>query len=401
VLPQHPPKGIAVQDDEFLAVRDAVRDFIRAEVMPREAEIEENDQVPDDVRSKAVAMGLFGYTLPEEYGGMSASVGQDVQLAIEFGYTSLAFRSMFGTNNGIAGQVLVSYGSPEQRAAWLPRLAEGAIASFALTEAEAGSDPSGMRTRAIDTGDGYFEITGSKRFITNAVIADLLMVFARTGDDAGTPGSTSGISCFLVEAGTPGLTIGPKDAKTGQAGAWTSEVHLDRVRVPAVSLVGGMAGAGFAAAMRSLSKGRLHIAGLCVGAAQRLLDESVSYASSNKQGGHPIGEFQLIQAMLAEMRTGLDAGRALVLDAARRYDSGEDRKIGPSSSKLFCAEMVGRAADQAVQIHGGMGYMRGTTVERIARDVRVMRIYEGTSEVQKLIIGRALLREARPAAQPR
>jgi acyl-CoA dehydrogenase len=221
------------------------------------------------------------------------------------------------------------------------------------------------------------------------------MVFARTGDAPAEPGSTAGISCFLVEGGTPGLTIGPKDVKTGQAGAWTSEVYLDRVRVPATSLVGGMAGSGFAAAMRSLSKGRLHIAGLCVGSAQRLLDESVSYAGSSKQGGRPIGEFQLIQAMLAEMRTGLDAGRALVLDAARRYDSGEDRKIGPSSSKLFCAEMVCRAADQAVQIHGGMGYMRGTTVERIARDVRVMRIYEGTSEVQKLIIGRAVLREAR------
>jgi acyl-CoA dehydrogenase len=383
-----------VQDDDFSAVRDAVRDFIRAEVMPREAEIEETDQVPADIRAKAVAMGLFGYTLPEQYGGMGATVLQDVQLAIEFGYTSLAFRSMFGTNNGIAGQVLVNFGSPGQQQTWLPRLAEGAIASFALTEAEAGSDPSGMRTRAVDAGAGYYEITGSKRFITNAVIADLLMVFARTGD-GDQPGSTAGISCFLVEGGTPGLTIGPKDAKTGQAGAWTSEVHLDRVRVPAANLVGGLAGSGFAAAMRSLSKGRLHIAGLCVGAAQRLLDESVSYAGSNKQGGRPIGEFQLIQAMLAEMRTGLDAGKALVLAAAARYDSGEDRKIGPSTSKLFCAEMVCRSADQAVQIHGGMGYMRGTTVERIARDVRVMRIYEGTSEVQKLIIGRALLREAR------
>jgi acyl-CoA dehydrogenase len=301
---------------------------------------------------------------------------------------------MFGTNNGIAGQVLVNYGSPEQQDRWLPALAEGAVASFALTEAEAGSDPSGMRTRAVATGDGNYEITGSKRFITNAAIADLFMVFARTAD-APEPGSTAGISCFLVEGGSAGLTIGPKDVKTGQAGAWTSELHFDRVTVPAASLVGGSEGAGFAAAMRSLSKGRLHIAGLCVGAAQRLLDESVSYAASSKQGGRPIGEFQLIQAMLAEMRTGLDAGRALVLDAARRYDSGEDRKIGPSTSKLFCAEMVCRSADQAVQIHGGMGYMRGTTVERIARDVRVMRIYEGTSEIQKLIIGRALLREAR------
>lgn len=379
-----------MDDTDFPAIRDAVRSFIRAEVVPREQEIEDRDAVPEEIRGKAVAMGLFGYTFPEEFGGMAASVLQDVQLAIEFGYTSLAFRSMFGTNVGIAGQVLVNYGSAEQRQTWLPRLAAGAVASFALTEAEAGSDPSGMRTRAVDTGDGWYEITGSKRFITNAIIADLLMVFARTADGTG----TDGISCFLVEAGTPGLTTGPKDAKTGQAGAWTSEVHLDRVRVPATNLVGGTAGSGFAAAMRSLAKGRAHIAGLCVGAAQRLLDESVAYAAASKQGGRPIGEFQLVQAMLAEMRTGLDAGRALVLDVARRYDSGADRRIGPSSAKLFCAEMVCRAANQAVQIHGGMGYMRGTTVERIARDVRVMRIYEGTSEVQKLIIGRALLRAA-------
>jgi acyl-CoA dehydrogenase len=313
-----------VQDDEFAAVIDAVRDFIRAEVMPREAEIEQNDEVPEAIRAKAIAMGLFGYTLPEEYGGMDATVTQDVRLAMEFGYTSLAFRSMFGTNNGIAGQVLVNYGSPEQRDQWLPRLARGAVASFALTEAEAGSDPSGMRTRAVATGDGTYEITGSKRFITNAAIAELFMVFARTAD-APEPGSTAGISCFLVEGGSAGLTVGPKDAKTGQAGAWTSELYFDRVTVPAASLVGGSEGAGFAAAMRSLSKGRLHIAGLCVGAAQRLLDESVSYAASNRQGGRPIGEFQLVQAMLAEMRTGLDAGRALVLDAARRFDSGEDR----------------------------------------------------------------------------
>jgi acyl-CoA dehydrogenase len=379
-----------MDDKEFAEVKDAVRRFIRTDVVPREAEIEAADAVPDDIRRKAAAMGLFGYTLPEEYGGMAATVVQDVQLAIEFGYTSLAFRSMFGTNVGIAGQVLVNYGSPKQRQAWLPRLAEGAVASFALTEAEAGSDPSGMRTLAVEAGDGWYEISGSKRFITNAVIADLFMVFARTGEPASGSG---GISCFLVEAGTPGLSIGPKDAKTGQAGAWTSEVHLDRVRVPASNLVGGTTGSGFAAAMRSLSKGRLHVAGLCAGAAQRLLDESVSYAASNKQGGRPIGEFQLVQAMLAQIRTGLDAGRALVLDAARKYDSGEDRKIGPSTAKLFCSEMVCRAADDAVQIHGGMGYMRGTTVERIARDVRVMRIYEGTSEIQKLIIGRALVKD--------
>ncbi|MFD4829356.1 acyl-CoA dehydrogenase family protein [Streptomyces uncialis] len=374
---------------EFENVLETVRRFIREDVVPREREIELSDAVPAEIRRKAVDMGLFGYTLPEEYGGMSASVEEDARLCFEFGHTSLAFRSMFGTNVGIAGQVLVNHGSAGQRETWLPKLAGGAVASFALTEAEAGSDPSGMRTRAVDTGDGFYEITGAKRFITNAAVADVLMVFARTGEGGKT---TDGISCFLVEKGVPGLVVGPKDAKTGQAGAWTSEVFLDRVRVPHTALVGGMTGQGFNAAMRSLAKGRVHVAALCVGQANRALEESVEYARSNKQGGQPIGRFQLVQAMLAESRAELDAARALVLDVARRYDSGEDTRIGPSTAKLFATEMAGRVADRAVQIHGGMGYMRDTTVERISRDVRVMRIYEGTSEIQKLIIGRALLR---------
>ncbi|MEU5397865.1 acyl-CoA dehydrogenase family protein [Streptomyces sp. NPDC005963] len=373
----------------FKEVLEAVRRFIREDVVPREREIELTDEVPADIRRKAVDMGLFGYTLPEEYGGMGARVEEDARLCFEFGHTSLAFRSMFGTNIGIAGQVLVNYGTAEQRETWLPRLAEGAVASFALTEAEAGSDPSGMKTRAVDTGDGHYEISGAKRFITNAAVADVFMVFARSGEGERT---TDGISCFLVEKGAPGLVIGPKDAKTGQAGAWTSEVFFDGVRVPHSALVGGSAGQGFNAAMRSLAKGRIHVAALCVGQATRALEESVEYARHNKQGGEPIGRFQLVQAMLAESRAELDAARALVLDVARRYDSGEDTKIGPSTAKLFATEMADRVADRAVQIHGGMGYMRETTVERISRDVRVMRIYEGTSEVQKLIIGRALLR---------
>ncbi|MFE5858206.1 acyl-CoA dehydrogenase family protein [Streptomyces sp. NPDC056500] len=373
----------------FKEVLEAVRRFIREDVVPREREIELSDEVPAEIRRKAVDMGLFGYTLPEEYGGMGASVEEDVRLCFEFGYTSLAFRSMFGTNIGIAGQVLVNYGSQEQRETWLPRLADGAVASFALTEAEAGSDPSGMKTRAVDTGDGHYEISGAKRFITNAAVADVFMVFARSGEGVR---ATDGISCFLVEKDTPGLVIGPKDAKTGQAGAWTSEVFFDQVRVAHTALVGGLAGQGFNAAMRSLAKGRVHVAALCVGQATRALEESVEYARHSKQGGEPIGRFQLVQAMLAESRAELDAARALVLDVARRYDSGEDTKIGPSTAKLFATEMADRVADRAVQIHGGMGYMRETTVERISRDVRVMRIYEGTSEVQKLIIGRALLR---------
>ncbi|MEV0598409.1 acyl-CoA dehydrogenase family protein [Streptomyces sp. NPDC050315] len=379
-----------MESSDFEAVLDAVRRFVREDVVPREDEIEETDAIPEDIRQKAAEMGLFGYTLPEEYGGLGANLYEDVRLAFEFGYTTPSFRSMFGTNNGIAGQVLVNAGTEEQRKHWLPRLAEGAVASFALTEAEAGSDPSGLTTRARRDGDAYI-LNGSKRFITNAPLADLLVVFARTDPESR---GTKGISVFLVEAGRKGVTVGPKDHKMGQAGAWTAEVFLDDVRVGKDALIGGEEGAGFGTAMKSLVRGRVHIAALCVGMAQRILAESVAHAAATKQGGRPIGEFQLVQAMLAEIQTGVLAGRAMVLDAAHKYDSGEDRRIAPSAAKLFCSEMVSRAADLAVQIHGGMGYMRGTVAERCYRDARLFRIYEGTSEIQKLIIGRNLLRDA-------
>jgi acyl-CoA dehydrogenase len=378
-----------MHDAEFADVLDAVRRFVRTKVVPREDEIEETDAIPADLRRAAAEMGLFGYTLPEEYGGLGANLSQDVQLAFEFGYTTPAFRSMFGTNNGIAGQVLVNSGTDEQKQRWLPKLAGGAIASFALTEAEAGSDPSGLTTKATRDGDGYV-LSGAKRFITNAPLADLFVVFARTDPAAR---GTRGISVFLVEAGRDGVRVGPKDRKMGQAGAWTAEVLFDEVKVPATALVGGQEGAGFGAAMRSLVRGRVHIAAICVGMADRLLAESVAHARSARQGGQPIGEFQLVQAMLAEIQTGAYAGRSMVSEAARNYDSGADLRIGPSAAKLFCSEMVGRAADLAVQVHGGLGYMHGIPVERMYRDARLFRIYEGTSEIQKLIIGRALIRD--------
>ncbi|UGQ11611.1 acyl-CoA dehydrogenase family protein [Yinghuangia sp. ASG 101] len=377
--------------DEFSATLDTVRRFVRKAVVPAEEAIEETDDIPADLKRKAAAMGLFGYALPEEYGGLGLNATEDARLAMEFGYTAPAFRSMFGTNNGIAGQVLVNFGTEEQKSRYLPGLAAGeTVASFALTEAEAGSDPSGLRTRAVREGDDYL-ITGQKRFITNADRADLLMVFART--DAAATG-TRGISVFAVDARAPGVTIGPKDAKMGQRGSTTSEVFLDEVRVPAGDLIGGVEGEGFAAAMRSLSKGRLHIAALCVGMARRLLDESVAHAKATRQGGTPIADFQLVQAMLAESQTEMAAGRAMVLEAARAYDNGTDRRLAPSCAKLFCSEMVGRVADRAVQIHGGMGYMRSVAVERFYRDVRLYRIYEGTSEIQKLVIAKQVLKEA-------
>jgi acyl-CoA dehydrogenase len=382
-----------VTAEDFQAILAQLRDWVRTKVVPREREIADADAIPDDLRKQAADMGLFGYAIPQEWGGLGLDLSQDVELAMELGYTSLAVRSMFGTNNGIAGQVLVNFGTDEQKAAWLGRLASGAVvASFALTEPGAGSNPAGLQTRAgrvDDDSTGDWIIDGQKRFITNAPSADLFVVFARTrpADASGT-----GIAVFLVPADTPGVEVGAKDRKMGQEGAWTSDVVFSDVRVPASALVGGDADAGYRAAMTSLARGRVHIAALAVGTAQRALDESVAYAASATQGGTVIGEFQLVQAMLADQQTGVLAGRALVRETAARYVSGEDRRIGPSAAKVFCTEMAGQVADLAVQIHGGSGYMRDMPVERIYRDVRLLRLYEGTSEIQRLIIGGGLVR---------
>jgi acyl-CoA dehydrogenase len=379
-----------VDDEDFQQILAQTRQFVRTVVVPREQEILATDRVPDDLRNQAKDMGLFGYAIPQEWGGLGLDITQDVELAMELGYTSLALRSMFGTNNGIAGQVLVGFGTDEQKAAWLEALASGKVASFALTEPGAGSNPAGLRTKAIRD-DADWVISGEKRFITNAPVADLFVVFARTrpADDTG-----PGIAVFLVPADAAGVEVGTKDAKMGQEGAWTADVRFTDVRVPAGALVGGSEDIGYRAAMTSLARGRIHIAALAVGAAQRALDESVTYAATATQGGTPIGNFQLVQAMLADQQTGVMAGRALVRDAARLWITDQDRRIAPSAAKVFCTEMAGKVADLAVQIHGGSGYMREVPVERIYRDVRLLRLYEGTSEIQRLIIGSNLVKAA-------
>jgi acyl-CoA dehydrogenase len=387
----------AVTREDFEDILEQTRDFVRSVVMPREQEIMADNRVPDDIAEAAKKMGLFGYAIPQEWGGLGLSITQDVELGMEFGYTTLALRSMFGTNNGIAGQVLVGFGTDEQKRRWLAPIASGdVIASFALTEPGAGSNPAGLRTKAVRDGDSWV-ISGQKRFITNAPVAGLFVVFARTrpADDAG-----PGIAVFLVPADAPGVVVGPKDAKMGQEGAWTADVTFDEVRVPASAVVGGDEDIGYRAAMTSLARGRLHIAALAVGTAQRALDESVAYAATATQGGTPIGNFQLVQAMIADQQTGVMAGRALVRDAARLWETGQDRRIAPSAAKLFCTEMAGKVADLAVQVHGGSGYMREVPVERIYRDVRLLRLYEGTSEIQRLIIGGGLVKAAQRASHP-
>lgn len=380
-----------VPDDVFDDILSQVSEFVRTRVVPRENEIMASDAVPADLRAQAAEMGLFGYAIPQKWGGLGLDLVQDVELAMEFGYTSLAVRSMFGTNNGIAGQVLVAFGTEEQKERWLPGIASGdVVASFALTEPGAGSNPAGLRTTAAEDGGGWV-IDGSKQFITNAPDAGLFVVFARLRP---APEKGNGIAVFLVPADAPGVEVGAKDAKMGQEGAWTADVTFTDVRVPASALVGGEEDIGYRAAMTSLARGRVHIAALAVGTAQRALDESVAYAASATQGGTPIGQFQLVQAMLADQQTGVMAGRALVRDAARKWVSGEDRRVAPSAAKLFCTEMAGQVADLAVQIHGGTGYMREVPVERIYRDVRLLRLYEGTSEIQRLIIGGGLVKAA-------
>jgi len=375
----------------------ATRRFVREVVVPAEEEIETRDEIPAEIRRQAAAMGLYGFALPERYGGLGLSMEEEVRLVFELGYTSPAFRSMFGTNNGIAGHVLVLAGSEDQRAAWLPRLASGEVtAAFALTEPGAGSDPTGLETTAVWDGDGW-RLDGTKRYITNAPVADVFMVFARTPTPTPTPPPTPrsgrGISVFLVPRSTPGLSVGPRDEKMGQRGAWTADVVLDGAWVPAEAMV-GPEGTGYATSLRCLAHGRLHIAAVCVGLAERLVDESVAWASTRRQSGQVIGAFQLVQALLADSATDHAAARALVLEAARAYDAGTDTRGAPAMAKYFASEALGRVADRAVQVHGGAGYVRGSAAERFYRDARLFRIYEGTSQIQQLVIARSLLRSA-------
>jgi acyl-CoA dehydrogenase len=382
-----------MQANELAEILAAVRDFVRKDVVPREEEIETTNSVPADIRQRAADMGLYGFTIPEQYGGLGMSALEESQLVFELGYTTPALRSLFGTNNGIAGHVLMEGGTEEQKMSWLPRLASGeVVASFALTEPGAGSDPAGLSTSATLSGDTW-TINGSKRYITNAPTADVFMVFARTDPEAK---GSRGITTFLVPRDTPGVTVGPSDHKMGQFGALTADVYFDDAQVPSSSVIGGDAGvgSGYLTAMRCLAHGRVHIAALCVGMATRLVDESVSYAQTREQSGRPIAVHQLVQGMVADSVTDMYAGRSLVLEVARAFDAGTDLRTGPAAAKYFCSEMVGRVADRAVQIHGGAGYMRSVPAERFYRDARLFRIYEGTSQIQQVIIARQVLGDA-------
>lgn len=381
-----------IRDTETLQMLlDALRQFVNEVLIPRESEVAETDAIPQDIVEQMRDMGLFGMTLPPEYGGLGVTMEEEVNIAFELGHTSPAFRSYIGTNNGIGSIGILLDGTAEQKQHYLPKLASGELLSaFCLTEPDAGSDAASLKTRAVRDGDSYL-LNGTKRFITNAPHAGIYTVMARTSSEIK---GTAGISAFIVERGAPGVSLGKTDHKMGQKGTHTCDVIFNNVRVPASQLIGGVEGTGFKTAMKVLDKGRLHIAALSVGAAERMLDDALRYALERKQFGQPIAEFQLIQAMLADSKAEIYAARCMVLDAARLRDDGRNVSTEASCAKMFATEMCGRVADRCVQIHGGAGYVSEYAIERFYRDVRLFRIYEGTTQIQQLVIARNMIRAA-------
>ncbi len=382
-----------IRDEETIqALVATVERFVTDRLRPLEAQVSETDQIPPDVVQDMREMGLFGLTIPEEYGGLGLTMEEEVRVLFALGRTSPAFRSVIGTTVGIGSQGIVFDGTPEQKAQWLPKLATGEIiASFGLTEPGSGSDAASLRTTAIRDGDHYV-VNGSKRYITNAPQAGVFTLMARTNPaDKG----AGGVSAFILDAKTPGISLGKPDKKMGQQGAHTCDVIFDNVRVPAANLIGGREGQGFKMAMRVLDKGRIHIAAVCVGVARRMLADALAYAAERQQFGQAIGDFQLVQAMLADSETELYAAECMVMDAARRRDDGRPVSTEAACCKLFASEMCGRVADRAVQIFGGAGYMAEYGIERFYRDVRIFRLYEGTSQIMQLVIGRNLMKQQR------
>jgi acyl-CoA dehydrogenase len=378
---------MALDPETFDALIDMVRRFVAERLRPLEAQVEADDAIPAAIVAEMREMGLFGLSIAEEYGGLGLTMYEEARIGIEMGRTTPAFRSTFGTNVGIGSQGLVMAGSPEQKAQWLPRIASGEIiTSFALTEPDVGSDSGAVKTRAVKDGDVY-RLSGTKRYITNADKADLFTVMARTGEEPG----ARGVSAFLVPRDLPGISIGEPEKKMGQKGAKVADVIFDNVPIPVANRLGAE-GEGFRIAMRVLDRGRLHIAAVCVGVAERLIADSVAYATERKQFGKPIAEHQLIQGMIADSKTESLAARALVLETANAKDAGKDVVMESAAAKYYASEMVGRVADRAVQIFGGAGYIADYGIERLYRDVRLFRIYEGTSQIQQIIIARETLK---------
>ena len=368
---------------------EAARRFAREVLVPAETEVEEANEIPPHVVQGLKDLGLFGMTVPEEYGGLGLSMFEEASLVFEICYSQPSFRSYFGTTNGVGTLGIINYGTEEQKRKYLPKLASGEMmASFALTEPDSGSDAASLTTKAVKDGD-FYVLNGTKRYITNAIHAGVFTVFARTAPkEAG----TNGISAFLVERNTPGLTVAKPYKKMGFAGSHESDVIFEDMRVPASALL-GPEGTGFKNAMKSLDHARLHMSAVATGLCQRLLDEGMRYAMERKQFGKPISSFQMIQSMLADSQAELLAARAMVEKAARNKDAGHNVTKEAACCKYFATEAAGRIADRMLQIHGGNGYIKEYAIERLYRDVRLLRIYEGTSQILQIITAREMIRE--------
>jgi alkylation response protein AidB-like acyl-CoA dehydrogenase len=361
----------------------AARAFLDKEVVPYRAEWDRRESVDTGVVKGLAEIGFFGMTIPERYGGLG---GDYITYCIgmeELGRADSAVRGIVSVSMGLVGKVILSHGTEEQKQHWLPRIASGdVLGCFGLTEPENGSDPAHLKTRAVRAGDDYV-INGSKIFITNGTWAGVCLIFARTGGNG-----AKGISAFLVPTDTPGFETREIHGKLGLRGQATAELYLTDVRVPAAAML-GEEGQGFSIAMQSLDKGRVSVAAGCVGIIQACLEASVDYARTRTQFNRPLASFQLIQEMIADMSVDADAGRMLTWRAADLIERGEPFGTAASKAKYFCSEAALRAANNAIQVFGGYGYIDEYPVAKFMRDARVMTLYEGTSQVQKLLIGRA------------
>ena len=375
-------------DDYLTAVRELSQDVLR----PNEHRLTREGGIPEDLTEALKEIGLFGISIPEEYGGLGCSMEEQIRLTFEFCQASCVYRSRFSTTIGLTSQAILDFGTSSQKEFYLPKMAAGeCTGSFALTEPEAGSDAASLKTKAERDGD-IWVINGEKRYITNAPQADVFLTMARTNPS---DKSANGISAFLVDASLPGVSVGEPPRMLGNEGSHVCYVWFENVRVPESALVGGKEGAGLKAALRGINHARLHVAATCVGQAIRLIEEMTNYAARRIQFDRPVGEFGQIQALLADSQAEMAAARALCIDCAKAFDlGGPIPHVDIASAKLFASETVSRIADRAVQILGGVGYMEDmSSIPRLYRDVRLFRIFEGTSQVQQANIARAMLKD--------
>ena len=383
------PEQPRLDDDVFQGFLQSLRRFVRERLIPAEPEVVASNRVPEVLLDEMRELGLFGLTVPIEYGGSGVATDQFIEAMMELAWAAPAFRSALAIGSGMVATALKNDGTEAQKAEWLPRIAAGDIASFALTEPGSGSDSAKVRTTARRDG-AYYVLNGTKRYITNAPMAQFVLVMARTSSE--NLASNAHLSAFIVPADLPGVSIGKPDRKMGQSGALTADVVFEDVRIPVEALLGGVEGQGFKTAMKALNGGRLSVSAAATGYSRRILDSALRYATEREAFGAPIANFQLIQAMLADSRAELYACECMLRDAAARAARGEDVQLEAACVKLFTTEAAGRIADRTVQIYGGAGYMAEYDAERFYRDVRVYRIYEGTSQIMQIVIAKAMLK---------